>query len=64
VVHDYQSEIIDECDPLAVRRVRPAHVTTSIDGGKTVTLVALAVATWQPAAGVGCCALPFLGAPR
>jgi hypothetical protein len=58
------SEIIDDFDRLAARRVRSALVTAVTGSGKAVTLVALPVAAWQPDAGVGCSGLLFSGAPR
>jgi superfamily II DNA or RNA helicase len=64
VLRDYRSEIVDDFDRLAGRRLRLALVTPSTGGGKTVTLVALAGAGWQPEAGFGRGALLLLGVPR
>jgi superfamily II DNA or RNA helicase len=67
VLSEYQGEIFHDFDHLADRRVRSALVTVSTSSGKTVTastLVASAVAAWQPEAGVCCGGLRLLGVPR
>jgi hypothetical protein len=64
VLRDYHSEIIDDFERLAARRVRSALLTAVTGSGNAVPLVALPVAAWQPDAGVGCGGLLLLRAPR
>jgi hypothetical protein len=64
VLRDYQSQITHDFDRLAAGRVRLALVTALTGAAKTVMLVALPVAAWQPDAEVGCGGLLLLGAPR
>jgi superfamily II DNA or RNA helicase len=59
VPRDYQSRLIDDFDRFAARRVRSALVSAVTGSGNTVTLVTLAVASWEPEAG-----LLVPGAPR